>query len=424
VIDFLSRIGISGLIIPILMAVYVMLTSIRKPSTNLAFNLIIISKLLNPILDGFAFSRDTKLFIGQLNTATTYLLLTIAIYEVILNKEKLNWNVSESYVLMGLFIIGFGFIFWKIYSVQSLRSSDLTYLLTLILFTILRPTKSCFKYLPAISFFLMFITFLCAAFQYQNPYFPYFQTDFGVNGPYHNFMWDIFGMSERFRGPYITPNILGYNIVILCILTGTTKSKFRIPAIFMALIILLLSGSKISLFAFFIHIMIRTSNFTYDKLKKSINSDSENYKKNIPSEYSNHIIYLVVFFLSAAGYLSDPTLNGRTNNYNNLLQNLNGHYFLGNGPAFASSVYSTENTFLTLLAYYGILGAISIILIILGVIQIFKRSAEKDRKFILSLLLPFLVTSMGEFILVGSTYDVGLIYLIVYLASRYSSKSN
>jgi hypothetical protein len=161
-------------------------------------------------------------------------------------------------------------------------------------------------------------------------------------------MWDIFGMSERFRGPYITPNILGYNIVILCILTGTTKSKFRIPAVFMALIILLLSGSKISLFAFFIHIMIRTSNFTYDKLKKSINSDSENYKKNIPSKYSNHIIYLVVFFLSAAGYLSDPTLNGRTDNYNNLLQNLNGHYFLGNGPAFASSVYSTENTFLTL----------------------------------------------------------------------------
>jgi hypothetical protein len=234
-------------------------------------------------------------------------------------------------------------------------------------------------------------------------------------------MWDIFGMSERFRGPYITHNILGYNIVILCILTGTTKSKFRIPTVFMALIILLLSGSKISLFAFFIHIMIRTLNFTYGKLN---NSDSDNYKKNIPSKYSHLTIYLLVFFSSVAGYLSDPTLNGRINNYNNLLQNLNGHYFLGNGPTFASSVYSAENTFLTLLAYYGVLGAISIILIILGVIQIFKRSAEKDRKFILSLLLPLLVTSMGEFILVGSTYDVGLIYQIVYLASRYSSKSN
>jgi len=420
VIDFLSRIGISGLIIPILMAIYAMLTSIRKPSTNLAFNLLILSKLLNPILDGFAFSRDTKLFIGQLNTVTSYLLLAVTVYEVILNKEKLNWNRYESYILMGLFNIGFVFLFWKVYAGQGFRSSDFTYLLILALFTILRPNKSCFNYLPVVSFFLISIVFLCAVFQYQNPYFPYYQTDFGATGPYHNFMWDIFGISERFRGPYISPNILGYNITILCILTGTAKSRIRIPAVLMAFIILLLSGSKISLSAFFIHILIRALNFDRFKLMKSNNLDLNNNIDKIRSRDSNLFIYLGVFLLAVVGYQSDPTLNGRTNNYNNLLQNLNGNYFFGNGPSFAGSTYSVENTFVTLLAYYGAAGAISIIMIILGAIEIFRRSAREERKLILSLLLPLLIAAMGESILVGSTYDVGMIYLFVFLASRHT----
>ena len=419
-IDFLSRIGISGLIIPILMAIYAMLTSIRKPSTNLAFNLLILSKLLNPILDGFAFSRDTKLFIGQLNTVTSYLLLAVTVYEVILNKEKLNWNRYESYILVGLFNIGFVFLFWKAYAGQGFRSSDFTYLLVLALFTILRPNKSCFNYLPVVSFFLISIVFLCAVFQYQNPYFPYYQTDFGATGPYHNFMWDIFGISERFRGPYISPNILGYNITILCILTGTAKSIIRIPAVFMAFTILLLSGSKISLFALFIHIMIRAFNSERFKLIKSNNLDSNNNINKILSRYSNLPIYLVVFLLTVVGYLSDPTLNGRTNNYSNLLQNLNGNYLFGNGPSFTGSTNSAENTFVTLLGYYGVVGAISIIMIILGVIKIFMRSAREEKKLTLSLLLPLLIAAMGESILVGSTYDVGIVYLFVFLASRHS----
>jgi hypothetical protein len=233
-------------------------------------------------------------------------------------------------------------------------------------------------------------------------------------------MWDIFGISERFRGPYISPNILGYNITILCILTGMAKSIIRIPAVFMAFTILLLSGSRISLFAFFVHIMIHAFNSNRFKLIKSNNLDSNNNIKKILSRDSNLLIYLGVFLLTVVGYLSDPTLNGRTNNYNNLLQNLNGNYFFGNGPSFAGSTYSVENTFVTLLAYYGAAGAISIIMIILGVIEIFMRSAREEKKLILSLLLPLLIAAMGESILVGSTYDVGIVYLFVFLASRHS----
>jgi hypothetical protein len=188
----------------------------------------------------------------------------------------------------------------------------------------------------------------------------------------------------------------------------------------MAFTILLLSGSKISLFALFIHIMIRAFNSERFKLIKSNNLDSNNNINKILSRYSNLPIYLGVFLLTVVGYLSDPTLNGRTNNYNNLLQNLNGNYLFGNGPSFAGSTNSAENTFVTLLGYYGVAGAISIIMIILGVIEIFMRSAREERKLILSLLLPLLIAAMGESILVGSTYDVGTIYLFVFLASRHS----
>jgi hypothetical protein len=423
VIDFLSRIGIAALIIPTLMAVYFMLTFLRKPSVNLAFVLIVLSKLLNPIFDGFAFSRDTKLFIGQLNTVSTYFLLAFSVYEVIISKKKQNWNRSDAYILTGLFIIGFAFIFWKFYSFNNVGSSDITYLIVLVLFTMLRPNKSCFNFLPAVSFFLISIVFLCAVFRYQNPYFPYYQTDFGATGPYHNFMWDIFGISERFRGPYISPNILGYNIVILCILTGTTKSVIRIPGILMSLIVLLLSGSKISLFAFFIHIVIRAFNTKRFKLIKFNNLDSNKNTNKIHSRNSNLFIYLGVFVLIVVGYLSDPTLNGRTNNYKILLQSLNGHYFFGNGPSFVGSTKSAENTFVTLLGYYGLVGAISIIMIVLGVIEIFMRAAREERKLILSLLLPLLIATSGESILVGGAYDIGVIYLFVYLASRHSKIS-
>jgi hypothetical protein len=114
----------------------------------------------------------------------------------------------------------------------------------------------------------------CAIFRYQNPFFPYTEENFGIDGPYHNFVWDIFGITERFRGPYISPNVLGYNVVFILILSGVYKSKLTAATRLMGLIILLLSGSRISMTAFATYYII-------SKSFVSAENRSEDDKRNI-----------------------------------------------------------------------------------------------------------------------------------------------
>jgi hypothetical protein len=417
-IDLLTRIGMPGLALFLAILVYIFFLSLRSKSTNLALFFLLSSKLMNPILDGFVFSQETKVFLGQLNTVTSYLLLALAVLELILSKKKDSWEISRVLVLMGMFVIGFSYVFWKIYAKSVFTASDFTFLATLIIFAFLRPNLSSLKYLPKLSFCLILILFVCALYRYQNPYFPYFQEEFGIEGPYYNFMWDVFGTTERFRGPYISPNHLGFNVVLICILSSVSKSKSRVLTLGMGFVILLLSGSRISLLAFTAHILYTgvKGNQSGRRKKNPVSQDHEGKSTNRRSFFFVRI--LPIIGIGFAGLIIDPTLNGRTGNYSQVLEQLRGNYIFGNGPTIRGSVNSAENTYITLFSYYGIVGLIAIGLLFYGIAMTYKKSTFTTNALLAGILIPLVITSLGEFILVGGAYDIGLLYILLILSIR------
>jgi hypothetical protein len=126
--------------------------------------------------------------------------------------------------------------------------------------------------------------------------------------------------------------------------------------------------------------------------------------------------------IGVAGLVLDPTLNGRTSNYSRVLQQLRGNFVFGNGPNIGSSVNGVENSYVTLLSYYGVFGIVAIGCLLSGISLIYKKSPESIKRILAGILIPLLITSLGEFILVGGAYDIGLVYICLILAIRLPRK--
>jgi len=272
---------------------------------------------------------------------------------------------------------------------------------------------------------MLVTVFILAVLRYQNPYFPYYQTDFGVDGPYHNFMWDLFGTTERFRGPYISPNILGYNVVCLTIMASLRRTKLRYLLYLIAVTVLLLSGSRISLFALFCFFAIsrgrkmRSRIGSEDKTRVNVNSKYGALKNRAKILFGSLGIVLVAF----SQFSSDTTLNGRTTGYARVLSNLSQNLVFGTGPTLKSSVNSIESTFVSILSCYGLFGLVALLLIMFGVFVHFRESEKEEREILIPVILAFLVAASGESLLLGGSYDVGLIYLFAIMGTRSSRES-
>jgi len=414
--ELISKIGAPGFALLLILLIYFILRTRKATETNYCLLFLFLSKLVNPIIAGFSFSQGTKLFIGQLNTVTSYIFLIMAASEIVISKKKQGWQKSKVIALVGLSLISISFLFWKLYAHSNFALSDFLFLITLIIFILTGPSESSKRILAYVSATLLSIVFLCATLRYQNPFFPYYQADFGIDGPYHNFMWDFFGLTERFRGPYISPNICAYNIVFLSVLIGEFKTKIFLPSMVLSITLLLLTGSKISLISIALYLFVKTLNrITENQKKWKDNRDIAGSSDN--KSRSTEILVFVMFILVVYLVLRlDPTLNGRTSNYSRIISNLNGNYLFGNGPTLSDSINSAENTYITLISYYGFVGFLSIVFILGGLYGQYFRSELKIRNDLRAIFVPFLITSMGEAILGGGSYDLGLLYVLLMLS--------
>jgi hypothetical protein len=204
-----------------------------------------------------------------------------------------------------------------------------------------------------------------AIFRYQNPYAPYTETFYGVDGPYYNFMWDIFNLTERLRGPYTTPNVLAYNVVFIVALSFCFKNKLTSLVSGMGIVIILLSGSRISLFA--ITALILFHLYLSPLRKKELNRTNvvKFREKKITGNRLPVFIFTVLMLFVIAGIIAtDPTLHGRTTNYATVFERLSGKWVFGAGIDTGA-----ENTLITRLGAYGLLGAMSVFVISAGMIM-------------------------------------------------------
>ena len=388
---------------------------------------IFVLRMGTPILDGFSISTATKSALGQLNTIFAYIFLALAFFEVVTSKKVMKWRGKDYFVLIGLFALCIMYIFWKIYLAGSFRSSDFPYLLSLLLVAILKPTLDDLRFLPFAGYVFVSLLFLLAALRYQNPNYPYFQEDYGMSGPYHNVIWDIFGIRERFRGPYMHPNHLGMHVVFFSILMMIRNSKLNLIFLSMSYVLLALAASRTSILAltcalcvFFLHsIQKRKGSSRLESVvvlkskRKSLRSQNPVMRVLIFT-----IVCVVVYFLIDRIVISNLTLTGRTDAYQNTLNALSGGgWVLGIGPSI-NSINNVENTPLTLLSYYGLLGIISYISCLIGCLITLRTGPESTKSLSRCIFTAFTVAGMGEFIMASSVTDVGCSYLLLILLTN------
>ena len=123
-----------------------------------------------------------------------------------------------------------------------------------------------------------------------------------------------------------------------------------------------------------------------------------------------------LFAVSSILITASPTLNGRTNNYAAVIQNLKANFLFGSGPSYNGNVTTVENTYLTIVNFYGLFGLLAIALIMFGMRLQYMHLDKSDQKRFLTIFVPFMVASSGEYMLGGGVNDIGLLYILLIMA--------
>jgi len=373
-------------------------------------------------INGFSVSESTKLSFGELDTVFAYLMLAFAFLEVLLLKHVTKWKSSDLWVLVGLFGFGFLNLTWKLTYNGGIIANDLLYVLPILLFLSLRPKKTDLKFLPYFGAVIILLVAITALAKYQNPLFPYSQVEYGLGGQYQNRVWSFFGLEERFRGPYFHPNQLGIQITFLSLLVLLKPSKLYIAILPISFTLLFLASSRTSLLALTVGLLLRI----YFDTSTAAKVRSSHMEQDLPKAHSRRRFTLRKIFIGLTSAFcvalvarqiigSNTTGTGRLENNRNTISAIRSNLLLGQGPSIFS-INSTENTILTLLSFYGLIGLAFMLAIALAFTLIFRKMPRNERYSFLFTLAIFLVASTGETLLTGASQDTGLFYLLVLLA--------
>ena len=420
----ISRIGPLELSIILLFAALFLYRIQAPPESRAATALVFIfaGRFGASFITGFSFSESTKFSFGELDTVFAYLMLAFALLEILLLKRSKKWSIADLWVLMG--ILGFGFLnlTWKLTINSGFIASDLLYVLPILLILWMSPIKTDLRFLPYFGAVIILLVFITALAKYQNPLFPYTQFDYGLGGPYQNRVWGFFGLEERFRGPYFHPNQLGIQITFCSLLVLLKTSKLYIAILPISYTLMFLASSRTSILGLTAGLLLRIY-FDTTKIKEVRSSHVENgFSKG---HWLRRLTLRKIFIgitsaccIAVASYQiigSNTTGSGRLGSYRNTISNLSDNLLLGQGPSIFS-VNITENTILTLLSYYGLIGLALLLAIAFAFSLKFRKMPYIDKNPFVIAFTTFLIAGLGEALLTGTSQDTGLFYLLVLLA--------
>ena len=422
--DILAKIGPLELSIIIFLAALFLYRIQAAPESRVATALVFIlsARFGASFVSGFSISESTKLSLGELDTIFAYLMLAFAFLEVLLLKHIRPWKSSDLWALVGLLGLGFLNLTWKLTFNGGIIANDLLYVLPILLFLSLRPQKTDLRFLPYFGAAMILTVLITALVKYQNPAYPYFQLDYGLGGSYQNRVWDFFGLEERFRGPYLHPNQLGIQITFLSLLVLLKPSKLYIAILPISFTLLFLASSRTSILALTVGLLLRI----YFDTSMAAKTRSSHMVQDLPNGHSRRrftrrkiilgfTIACCVALVARQIIGSNTTGTGRIENYRNTISAIRSNLLLGQGPSIFS-VNSTENTILTLLSFYGLIGLAFLLAIAFALTLSFRKMPRNERYPFHFTLAIFLVASTGETLLTGSSQDTGLFYLLVLLA--------
>jgi hypothetical protein len=420
----IAKIGPLELSLILFFAVLLLYRLRAAPESRVATALVFIfsARFGASIVKGFTLSEETKLSFGELDTVFSYTMLAFAFLEVLLLTRVNKWKSSDLWFLLSLLGIGFLNLLWKFAFDAAVSANDLLYVLPILLFLALRPTKVDLRFLPYFGTTIILLVFITALVKYQNPSFQYYQDDYGLGGPYQNRVWDLFGLEERFRGPYFHPNHVGMQITFLSLLALLKPSRFYIAILPFSFTLLFLASSRTSMLALMAGLVLRI----YFDATRPAKAKSSHMKQNLLKNYSRgkFVMRKIVFGLAGAAIFimvvlqiigDNTTGTGRLTNNLETISAIRGNLLFGQGPSLFS-INNTENTIITLASYYGLIGLALFLLLILALALKFRKMAHNEKSPIMIIFTVFLIASTGESLLVGSSMDTGLYYLLVLLA--------
>jgi len=419
--NILAKIGPSGFVLILCMFSWVIyrLQAAEASRGPTALCLILAARIINPIVDGFSISLSTSSAVGQLNTVISFLLLGLAFLEIILIGKKEPWKPMDKLILGSIFALGVYHLFWIYLIDGSFESSDFLFLIQLGLVILLHPTITDLRYVSKFSVLILLILIVIALNRYQSPMFPYKQTDYGLSGPYSNFLWPLFGMEERFRGPYQHPNTVGIQVVFLSILILVSAKRLSFWILPLSFTLVGLAASRTSLIALTLasaatvyfqtsHVMEKKS-FRSDTIEVSVRPSSTTKVRKVVIGSS---LFFVIFIMLRNLITQNQTFSGRTDGLIGVFQATADNRLFGRGPSVSTI---TENSIISLLSQYGIVGIVFVSIAIIGLIVKTRKIIDFRKSKIIVIALTLAPASMGESLYGGSYIDMGPWYLVIAL---------
>jgi len=393
------------------------------PESRVAAALVFIfsARFGTSFISGFSISDATASSFGALDTVLAYIFLSFAFLEYLLLKRHIKWRSSDLLVLIALLLFGFLNLTWKVTSNFGLSASDFLFVLVTLLFLAVRPTRIDLRFLPFFGAAIICLVSITALVKYQNPLFPYRGVDYGLGSPYQNRVWEFFGWEERFRGPYQHPNQLGIHITFLSSLVLLRPSKFYVAILPFSFTLLFLSSSRTSILALVVGLLFRIYFDATSRAKTNQMRLKQNSVKIQPSWQSSFrkklfgLLALLVFIAVIRTIVGNNTTGtGRLQNNLYAISLIRENWLIGLGPSLFS-INGTENTILTILTQYGLLGLVFLLVVVFAFTSQFKGMSTNLRYSFIIALSIFVIATSGEALLTGNSLDTGPFYFFVLL---------
>ena len=337
--------------------------------------------------------------LGQMNAFITWLELSLGGLEALLYVRTLGFksNRKSQATLQWLLLFNIANIYALVSNHGTLIFSDFFMFLSTFVILKTRPTRTDLTLTLHYLTFVIVVNFFCVFQKIRSPDYPFNTLPSYHLPPYRNFTWSIFGIDERYRGPFQHPNATGAYLALIAIFFLCSRRRYFYFWIFPTFTLLLLSSSRTSEIVVILFIVVTmTLNFT---------NPGGKYEK-----FRGLVFGAIVIFLIFLIPKLDWTGTGRTSIFQRGIRNwLNSPIFGQGRPEISLLV---ENSFISTLLISGSIGGIFFILIFVNIFGAIRDATKQIKYELTALVAGFLFGINLEATFLG-TYDVGALYIIL-----------
>jgi len=219
----------------------------------------------------------------------------------------------------------------------------------------------------------------------------------GVSGPeYRNFMWNLLGLEDRYRGPFGHPNQLGiFSAFFATILATSNKLFFRVCAIGF-IVLTFCAASRTSMIVSIVGVCLVWNSSIWALSARN---------------RTRFLTYFVIILMSTIPLIVSNFGTGRSTKFLESFSKYPINLFYGT-PSFY-----VENTFLNNLFGIGVLGFLIVVYLQFAPIKIYWRLSSPAARICIPMSIQLAIASMGESVVFGSVLNSGVLYLLVLIST-------